>query len=262
MKIWLEPFMKSRKETAGAVLFCILNGMLSMQCLTMYVETRIRGSEKDSERTFPVMEKSGKAAGNPWIEIGTVSRIFFPFENGTLLCADLNPEVFDVFLSEKQDCSVKKGAQTVDAEFIYFPGKFQTDKKLKILYSPEDRHNLLAAAYGKKTVTVLDWGQKTSYGLRELFISDSDEKLNQSGKQYTVIIIMETKNTGLYGIVPKKPVFQQSSFVHAPYLSSKTENSASLWRIWEIPAIVTDIITFPIQYIAGLIYFNVFGLKK
>ncbi|HMV78540.1 MAG TPA: hypothetical protein PKA14_11470 [Leptospiraceae bacterium] len=254
--------MKSRKETAGAVIFCIVNGILAMQCLTIHIQNRIVGSEKDSERTFPVMEKSGTAAKNPWIELGTVSRIFFPFENGKLFCADLKPELFDVHMSEENDCSVSSSAQTVDAEFIYFPGKFQTDEKLKILYSPEDRHNLLAAAYRKKTVSIFDWGNKTSYALRELFISDSDEKLNQLGKQYTVIIIMDTKNTGLYGIVPKKPVFSQSSFVHAPWLSSKTENSASLWRILEIPAFVTDIITFPIQFVGGWIYIMLFGFKK
>lgn len=262
--------MKLRKETAAGAAFCIVNGILSMNCFAYhFVKDRAFSSEKASERKFSVPERSKEAMKTPWIESGSVSRIFFPFEDGTLLCTDLKPDRFDVFLSEagREKCTADKNAETAETEFIHFPGSFPissfyVDEKLKVLYSPDDRENLLMLAFRKKTVSVFKWGKKTSYRLQKISESASEENLNYFEKSYTVIILMDDKNKEVYGIVPKKSVLKQSSFIYAAHLSSKTEKSTSLWRILQPPAYLFDVVTFPIQFIGGWLYFIIFGFKK
>ncbi len=249
------------------MLFCIINGLLAMQCLAVqFVNKRASASEKQTERTVPAPERSKEAMNNPWIELGKVNRIFFPFQDGKLLCGGLHEKIFEINLYETT-CTAGTDAERIETEFIFFPESFPVKLryynkgKLKILYSPNDKENLIALVFNGKAVSVYEWGAKTSYTMKMIEEAESEEKLNPIGKSYTVIILMDNKNKGVYGIVPKKPVLSQSNFVLTAHLSSKRESSTSLWRILEPPAYLLDIITFPIQFIGGFIYAAIFGIK-
>ena len=260
--------MRWKKETAASVIFCIVNGILSMNCLVYhFVKDRALRSEKTSRSETVRLNRTAEAMKNPFIVTGKVNRIFFPFEDGGVLCVDLEKKT-EVYLVESTYglCRVNKNAETVETEVIHFPRSpfpslHLTDEKLKILYSPDSDGNFLMEIIQGSKVSYIEWRLDRSNALKKISESDFKKKLKVSNL-YQVILLMDDRYGGFYGIVPKKPVLNYSSLIMASHLAKESVEPISFWRVLYPPALLTDVITFPIQFIGVWLYLIIFGLKK
>ncbi|HNF16108.1 MAG TPA: hypothetical protein PK453_20780, partial [Leptospiraceae bacterium] len=71
--------MNFSKETWAGILFCIVNGMLSVNCLLYdFTGRRAEESEKKSAYEDRNRERTPDAMHTPMIEQGPLNRVLFP----------------------------------------------------------------------------------------------------------------------------------------------------------------------------------------
>lgn len=258
--------MRFKNETAAGVLFCIINGLLSVNCLLYdFTGRKAEESEKKSAYEDRNRERTPDAMNAPLIELGAEDRILFPFRDGMLFCAELKEGKFETALEESV-CTENPKSVQVKTELVHFPARFNfypVPRKgtIRIFFSRKDREHLILMQKSGDYEEWHRWGKDTSYRFQYLpeYSKTQDYKNIESTQQSVLIAGTEYETLA---VVPGRSVLKESHYIEAGQIARSKNTNWSLWRAARPPAYLVDVITFPIQFIGGWIYFLVFGFKN
>ena len=256
--------MKFRKETSGALIFCIVNAVLSVKCITYSFVTRMAGRSEKNSRDSLVQGRSISDMKNPWTDAD--KKIYFPFQDGTLLCADLKKGLHRIYLNENSSsyCGENKSDENEEMEIIILPTALHVDKdeELSIYYSSGDPENIMGIHYENgKPEYRFKWNRKTSFFRKKISEKEMESAMRKAKEPYTVILLLDN---GRYGLFSRKNVLDRTPIILTSHLmrGGNKSSSAGLWGILKVPAFLFDAVTYPVQVVIVFIYIAFFGLKK
>ena len=257
--------MKLSKETWAGILFCVLNGLLSVNCLLYdFTGRRAEESEKKSAYENRNRARTPDAMHTPMIEQGPLNRVLFPFRDGMLFCTELEEGQFETVLEESV-CTKNPKSVQVKTELVFFPGRFHfypvmTEGKIRIFFRRKDRENLILLHKSGDHEEWHRWGKDTSYRFRYMPEYNKTQDYKNIENTHETVLIAGTEYE-TFAVVPEKLVLKKSHYIKAGQIARSRQTYWSFWRAARPAAYLADVITFPIQYIGGWIYVLVFGIK-
>lgn len=242
--------MLIRKETAGAAIFCIVNGILSMNCFFYHT---VRPLSVDRYTHVQREEKRLKYVKSVLLEDGLNQKVHLHYSDGERFCINAYQKRLIRFAAEWERCESAENA--VPMRLLQFEKPFPFTDPYRTaqigIYAGSGEKILYIFFEWEKGGKVFSsgsyrWGQETGYGLVRMEEYDGKE----IGRLYPPLkkAVFLQNETEYFAAVPEKGQLRYSSVYNTDFREQKNNPMYFFKSALAVPAYMLDLLTFPVQY--------------
>ncbi len=238
------------RDTFVFTLFCIVNGILSLNCLFYHI---VRPHSSDQYTYSQREEKRMRYVSAVLLEDGLKQKVHLQYSDGEDFCINTYQTRLVRSAGEWDRCSA--AGKAVPMQLLPFERPFPISDpyrtaQIGIYIGPvkDTLYVFFELEIGGKTLSSGShkWGKETGYNL--LRIKDYDGKeISRLNPPLQKAVFLQN-GSEFFAAVPEKNILRFSNVYNTNFSERKVNPMYYFWSALSVPAFGLDIITYPIQY--------------
>lgn len=238
------------RETIIFSLFCILNGLLSLNCLFYHI---VRPHSSERYTYSPREEKRMRYVSAVLLEDGLKQKVHLQYSDGEDYCMDTGQMRLVRQAAEWERCS--SAEKPVPMRLLPFERPFPISDPYRTaqigIYIGPEKETLYIFFEWERNGKILSsgsyrWGKDTGYNLLRIKDCDGKEISRLNPPLQKAVFLQD--GSEFFAAVPEKNILRFSNVYNTNFSEKKLNPMYYFWSALSVPAFGLDIITYPIQY--------------